>query len=270
VELQRVAPTLAVNGVALFAVSYDSVAILRDFATIHGITYPLLSDEGSHAMRELGLINARVQEDHAAYGIKPNERHVNLPYPGVFVLDRDGVVVRRLFYASYRERDTGTGLIAAALGIVTEPSTPVAATNGPGLTARAWLDSPTYVFFQRLTLTVELSIAPGSSVYPPLSLAIDPVEGLEVGPVVWPQARSRELEDATSPHRIQEGVVRGTLPLTFTSAPGLGDHTLGVTVGYHVHEGVADQPSTSIRLEVLVREAALVGRSLPTPQVRPS
>ena len=41
-------------------------------------------------MRGLGLINERVQEDHAAYGIPPNPRHVNLPYPGVFVLDARG------------------------------------------------------------------------------------------------------------------------------------------------------------------------------------
>ena len=61
------------NGVALFAISYDSVEILRNFAATHGITYPLLSDEGSHAMRGLGLINDRVQEDHAVYGIQPNE-----------------------------------------------------------------------------------------------------------------------------------------------------------------------------------------------------
>ena len=36
------------NGVALFAISYDSVEILRDFAATHGITYHLLSDQGSH------------------------------------------------------------------------------------------------------------------------------------------------------------------------------------------------------------------------------
>jgi peroxiredoxin len=69
--------------VALFAISYDSVEILHNFAAAHGITYHLLSDKGSHAMRGLGLINDRVQEDHAVYGIKPSARHVNLPYPGV-------------------------------------------------------------------------------------------------------------------------------------------------------------------------------------------
>src|SRR5215469_213937 len=181
IDLQRVAANLAATGVALFAISYDSVDVLRDFAALHGITYPLLSDVGSHAMRGLGLINERVQEDHAVYGIQPNARHVNLPYPGAFFLDRDGLVAQKRFYESYRERDTGTGLIAQTLGIIDEPSARVVATNSP-VTVRAWLDSPTYVFFQRLMLTVEVSIESGFCVcaepsrdgVTPLSIAIEP------------------------------------------------------------------------------------------------
>ena len=114
-------PTLATQGVALFAISYDSIAILRAFATEHGISFPLLSDEGSHVIRSLGLLNERVQEDHAVYGIQPNPRHVGVPYPGVFVLDERGVVVRKRFHDSYRERDTGSGLIAHDLGPCSRP-----------------------------------------------------------------------------------------------------------------------------------------------------
>ena len=204
------------NGVALFAISYDSVEILRDFAATHGIMYPLLSDEGSHAMRGLGLINDRIQEDHAVYGIKPNARHVNLPYPGVYVLDRAGVVTQKRFYESYRERDTGTGLIAQALGIVTESSAPIVATNGPVVTARAWLDSPTYVFFQRVVLTVEVSIAPGFHVYgqpaadglTPLSIEIDAIDGLEVGPARWPSPRRFTRPGVNDELWVHEGIVR--------------------------------------------------------------
>ncbi len=97
-------PDLEANGIALFAISYDSVEILRGFADKHDIRFPLLSDEGSRVIRQLGLINERVQEDHAVYGIKPNPRHVDLPYPGVFVLDEDGIIVHKRFHESYRER----------------------------------------------------------------------------------------------------------------------------------------------------------------------
>ena len=261
------------NGVALFAISYDSVEILRDFAATHAITYHLLSDEGSHAMRGLGLLNDRVQEDYAVYGIKPNARHVNLPYPGVFVLDRDGVITQKRFYESYRERDTGTGLIAQALDIVTERSAPVVATNGPVVTARAWLDSPTYVFFQRVVLTVEVSIAPGFHVYgqpagdgfTPLSIEIDAIDGLEVGPVRWPSPRRFAQPGFTDELWVHEGIVRGTVPLTFAAAPGGGDHAVGVTVRYQACDDASCLVPSSMHLRVPVREAALVGRSLPSP-----
>ena len=66
VELRKAAPALTTQDVALSAVSYDPVEILRVFTTEHGIDSPPLSDEGCHDMRRRGLLNERVQEDHAA------------------------------------------------------------------------------------------------------------------------------------------------------------------------------------------------------------
>jgi AhpC/TSA family len=270
-----VAPDLAANGVALFAISYDSVEVLRNFADAHGITFPLLSDEGSHAMRGLGLINDRVQEDHAVYGIQPNPRHVNLPYPGLFVLDSDGLVTQKRFYESYRERDTGTGLLAQVLGVFKEPSAPVVATSSP-VTVRAWLDSPTYVFFQRLMLTVEVSIDSGFCICAeparggatPLSIAIDPLEGLDVGTACWPSSRRIARPGFNDGLWVYEGIVRGTVPLTFAAAPGGGDHIVGVTVRYQACDGASCLDPSSVQLRVPVREAALTGRSLPSPMSR--
>lgn len=213
-------------------------------------------------IRALGLINARVQEDHAVYGIKPSPRHVDLPYPGVFVLDRDGVVRDKRFYESYREREAGGGLIAQALGIITPPATPVVGTDGPEVGARAWLDSPTYAFFQRLALTVEVAVAPGRT---PPSVEIEPIDGLEVGPTRWSPAGPIDGPGAGAGPRVHEGLVRGTIPLTFSAPPGGGDHVLGVTVRYQAGGEATGRGPSSIRLEVPVREAPLVGRSLPPP-----
>jgi Disulphide bond corrector protein DsbC len=245
---------------------------LRSFAVAHGITYPLLSDEASRAMRGLGLINDRVQEDHAVYGIQPNPRHVNLPYPGAFVLDRAGLVTQKRFYESYRERDTGPGLITEALGIVKEPSAPVAATDGP-VTVRAWLDAPTYVFFQRVMLTVEVSTATGSHVYgqpvrgglTPLSIEIDALDGLQVGPARWPSPRRVTVPGVDEGQWVYQGIVRGTVPLTFAAAPGRGDRMVGVTVRCQACDVGSRLEPSAVHLRLPVREAALVGRSLPGP-----
>src|SRR5262245_18460226 len=123
-------------------------------------------------MRGLGLINDRVQEDHAVYGIQPNARHVNLPYPGA---------------------------------------------------------------------------------------------GLEVGPARWPSARRVARAGFHDGLSVHEGVVRGTVPRTFAAAPGGGDHTIGVIVRYQACDAASCLDSSSVQLRVPVREAALIGRSLPNP-----
>ena len=153
----------------------------------------------------------------------------------------------------------------------TEPAA-AAAGAAPAVQARAWLDSPTYAFFQRLTLAVELTIAPGFHVYAapvpeglvPLSVEVAPIEGLEVGPVSWPAPRRFEVPEPGEELWGHEGTVRGTLPLTFAAAPGGGDHVVQVTVRYQACDEASCLMPASVQLAVPVKEMPLVGRSLPT------
>jgi hypothetical protein len=267
-----VLPDLDAHGIALFAISYDSVEILGGFADKHGIRFPLLSDEGSRVIRQLGLINERVQEDHAVYGIKPNPRHVDLPYPGVFVLDEAGVIVQKRFHASYRERDTGGALLATALGILEPGSSPSAASAGEAVAVRAWLDSPTYSFFQRLHVHVELHVAPGFHVYgapapdgmAALAARVAPIDGVEVGPASWPAAHAARLAGLDEEVSLHEGTIRGSLPLTFAAAPGAGDHEVKLEVTYQACSDALCLPSRTLQLTLPVTEVALVDRTLPT------
>jgi AhpC/TSA family len=262
---------LGTRGVALFAISYDSIPILRAFATEHGISFPLLSDEGSHVIRRLGLLNERVQEDHAVYGIQPNPRHVGVPYPGVFVLDERGVVIRKRFHDSYRERDTGPGLVAHALDLLEAAPIAGAPSSGDPVGIRAWLDSRTYAWFQRLLLTIEVVTTPGVGVFGhcappgfvPLTVSVEPIEGLEVGPTTWspPQHRVKGLHEKFGVH---EGTIRGSLPLTFTAPPGHGDQVVQVRVAYQARSEANAFPASSIRLDLPVQERPLIGRVLPS------
>lgn len=266
-------PKLAQEDVALFAVSYDSVEILRAFAREHDISYPLLSDSGSHAMRRLGLLNPDVQADHAVYGIAPNPRHVDLPYPGLFVVDEDGVVRHKRFHESYRVRDTAAGVLEQVLALPATPPEGLAAgaRDGARVRVRAWLDSPIYVWFQRLHLTVELAIDRGLHVYgrpippgyTPLAVAVEPIAGLEVGEVTWPAPRRMAVDGLADSFWVHEGTIRGTLPLTFTAPPGAGDHLLRVAVRYQGCSETTCEPPDAATFALAVRETALVGRTLP-------
>ena len=130
-------PELERAGIVLFGLSYDAVPVLARFAEQCGITFPLLSDEGSHAIRALGLLNQHVAEQHAFYGVAVRDEHHGVPYPGRFLLDTDGVIVAKQFEQSYRVRPSAALLREFALG-----ASPPAPPSGleqlePGVQVRA-------------------------------------------------------------------------------------------------------------------------------------
>jgi DsbC/DsbD-like thiol-disulfide interchange protein len=237
----------------------------------------LLSDEGSHVIRRLGLINEGVLADHAFYGIKPNPRHVDLPYPGVFVLDRAGRVAHKRFHESYRVRDTGAGLLDRVLGIAAPGRGAQARTEGDAVRVRAWLDSPTYAWFQRLNLFVEIEIAEGYHVYGdpapagsvPLSVRVDPIEGLEVEAMTWPAPHRCVPDGLTEEALLHEGTIRGVSALTFAGAPGAGDHVIRVTVELQACSDALCFPPARMTLALPIGEVALVDRALPTEAATP-
>jgi hypothetical protein len=255
-------------------VSYDPVAVLRAFADKQAITFPLLSDEGSHVMRRLGLLNERVQEDHAAYGIKPDPRHTNLPYPGVFVLDEAGVIVAKRFHESYRERDTGGALLAQTLRVLEPRPSRAVDFPGPSIVVGAWLDSPTYSFFQRMHLNLELRVDPGFRIgapmtshgIAPLTVRVTGPSGVEAGMAEWPDA-AESRGAGQDGGLMQGGTIRGLVPLTFAAAPGAGDLVVTATLSCQLQDDAGRLlPSSSVEVRVGVTELAMVDRTLPVRQ----
>ena len=165
VELQKIAPQLNENNIALFAISYDPVEVLAKFARKYNITFPLLSDQGSKVIRALRLLNEQVQEQHAVFGIPANQKYYGVPYPGTFVLDEKGIVTEKRFHQGYRNRDTGSGLLEAALGIASREHGQEIISQNEDVQVRAYLDSPTYAFNQIIHAVIEMNVAPGLHVY---------------------------------------------------------------------------------------------------------
>jgi cytochrome c biogenesis DsbD-like protein/AhpC/TSA family protein len=241
------------------------VEVLRDFAAKYSITYTLLSDEGSKVIRALGLFNDQVYEHHAAYGIPKQDRVWGVPYPGVFVLDAHGDVVQKRFQQSYRERETGVGLLQQGFGIAsTRHGTEVHA-QAEGVQVCAYLDSDTYRFFQRLWLTVDLTIAPGLHVYGPpmpagsmpLSIDIAPVAGLVVGVPQWPTPHPWHVVGLDEQFFVYEGKVIVSVPVTLTQED---DQTLQVTVRYQACSATDCFVPRTVELQVSVQAAEHIER----------
>jgi len=103
VQLQADLKKFEAAGVQVVGISYDSVDVLAKFADRRKITFPLLSDPGSKTIRAYDLLNKEAKGK--AEGV---------PYPGTFLIDKDGVIRAKLFLDGYRERHTTDALLKAA------------------------------------------------------------------------------------------------------------------------------------------------------------
>ncbi len=268
-ELQRITQDLAREHIALFGISYDSVDTLAAFAASHGITYPLLSDEGSRVIRDLGMLDEDLERHHAEFGRTTRDEQRGVAYPAIFLLDEQGVVLQRRFHPNYRIRDTGTGLLDAVLGVASPDHGPEATVHDEVVRIRAYLDSPAYRPYQQLQLTVELAVkggwhlytAPIPPGYVPLSFEIAPRDGLKVGAGVWPAGRNFRVAGLDEEFSVLDGTVRISLPITFAAASGQGDGggdlSLDLTVRYQACSETACLPPRTTHLVVSAREAAL-------------
>jgi hypothetical protein len=271
--LQRSYPDYEQQQIAVFAISYDSVEVLAAFTEKYGITYPLLSDVGSRVIRELGLLNDRVTEQHAAYGIAPSERPLGTPYPGLILLDENGTVTEKRFHQSYRERETGAGILEDAFHVESSAHGAEARFASEGVEVRAWLDSEDYRYFQRLYLTVEVDVEPGLHIYGapipegyiPLSVTVDQIEGLEVGAPHMPAPHPFCIEGLDEQFVVYDGRVTVPVPLTFTKRDA-GDLVLSVHVRYQACSTNDCLMPASCTLELPISAAAFVASATPAAQ----
>lgn len=95
-------------GFNVATMTYDSVATLKEAQAEYETTFPLLHDEDSAHIKAMGILNAQYEPGHRAYGI---------PYPGIFVLDSDGVIRAKLAEEDYRMRPDFSLVLDAAKAI---------------------------------------------------------------------------------------------------------------------------------------------------------
>jgi peroxiredoxin len=88
IQLQEYEVYYRMYGIALVAITYDPPDAQQSFIEQHTISIPVLSDEQSMSFRMLGILN----EDD-----RPADSKHGLPYPGMIIINRENVVVGKLF-----------------------------------------------------------------------------------------------------------------------------------------------------------------------------
>ena len=179
-ELQERAAELEASGLGVVAISYDTEAVLSEFASRRDITYPLLSDDDSAAITAFGILNTVAAEGLGENAEDPAvqadvERYVSVfgassnvvgtPFPGTFIVDREGRVTSRFFEDFYRERNT-TASIMLRLGT---DMNPVAGVTGetPHLEITTSQSNPDVTVGTRFSLILDITPKPDIHVYAP-------------------------------------------------------------------------------------------------------
>ena len=263
-ELQQRLPDFDRAGIRLFAVSYDAVAVLAHFAERFHITYPLLSDEGSHAIRALGLYNEHLLEQQQFYGREARPEQYGVPYPGIFRLDEQGIVVAKHFEQSYRVRPAPAGLLEDVRASTVSRFAVSQRVEHEGITLTAGLDSATYRPYEKHVLGVTIELAPGLHLYAapvpegstPLEVEVEPFEGLELGAIDLPPAHPFQVAGVDEEFQVLEGTITGTVP--FTIVPYQESVTLSVQVRYQACSETVCYPPSRAEFALSLRGVDLI------------
>jgi peroxiredoxin len=105
IQLQENKAAFDAAGIGMVAITYDAPALQQTFIDRFGITIPVLSDIDALSFKTLGILNEEYQAGDFQYGI---------PHPGMIVIDRDGMVVGKLFLKDYSSRVDPVAALAFA------------------------------------------------------------------------------------------------------------------------------------------------------------
>jgi len=215
VELQANLPTLEANGIVPLAVSYDSQETLAAFAAARDITFPLLSDESSAFIRELGILNTSVE---------PTNEHYGIPYPGIYFIGTDGRVEDKVFHDGHRTRDAAATALQEHFGLTLATAGPQDRQETAEIVAVASLDAGSFVRGERIGLRVTIQIAPGLHIYGqplpegyiPTTLEIAAPETVTIEPVRYPPPHILRTDWLDEDLSVYDGTITLTTALVFT------------------------------------------------------
>jgi hypothetical protein len=210
VQLQNAKERFEKQGIKLAAISYDSPAILKDFARRHKIDYPLLADPNSKAIGSFKVLNTEAKGMTAGMAL-----------PGFYFIDTNGVIREKYFTAKYTDRLTANNLIAKLFPeLGAEVSQNVEA---PHLRLTLEQSDRSVIPGGRVSLIAEIELppnvhvySPGVQGYKPIQLKLHELSGIEFQPVSYPRSKTLYLEAIKEHVPVFDGRFRVSQDVTVT------------------------------------------------------
>ncbi|MCB1672417.1 MAG: redoxin domain-containing protein [Pseudomonadales bacterium] len=106
IEIQDQFPAMGIN---IAAMTYDPFEFLKEVELDEGVEFPLLQDIDRKHVTAFGILNTTDYE--------PGNRAWGVPYPGIFLIDPDGVIRYKFAEESYRVRPDFADVLEAAANL---------------------------------------------------------------------------------------------------------------------------------------------------------
>jgi AhpC/TSA family/Disulphide bond corrector protein DsbC len=239
VQLQNAKPNFEAQGIKLAAISYDSPAILKDFADRHKIDYPLLSDAESKIIATYGVLNPE------ATGMQKG-----MALPGYFYLDTSGIIRERFFESKYTDRFTANNVMAKLFPELAEEIGPKV--EAPHLSVELRQSDRAVVPGSRFSLATQVDLppdvhvyAPGVKRYKPIQLELGTSPEFEVILPIFPPSKILYLDAIKEQVPVFEGKFRITSEVKMNANPefvkSLGANGKTITIAGQLHYQACDK-----------------------------
>jgi hypothetical protein len=212
VQLQNAKQRFEQQGIKLAAISYDSPAILKDFAERHKIEFPLLADPDSEIIRSFNVLNT-----------KASGMNKGMARPGFFYIDSSGVVREKYFETKDTDRFTPNNVVGKLFPELSEEVT--RNVEAPHLQLTLEQSDHDVISGNQVSFIAEIELppnvhvySPGVQGYKPIQLTLDPIAGIEFAPVVYPNSKVLYLEAIQEHVPVFEGKFRITQDATVTTS----------------------------------------------------
>lgn len=256
-ELAGQAESFRKRGIGVASVIPEPVPTIKEFATKHGLTYPVLSDADASIIRRFGLVDRTFQATGDLVG-------KDIPYAATFLVDEHGTIKEKFFEQAAENRRT----TASMLVLQGEPGTGGQEVRADHFTLRTSSSNAEVAPGQRFTLVLDFELkpkhhayAPGVKGYRPLELTIEPDPLFEVHETRYPPAGTYYFAPLKETVPVFEGRFRVTKDVTVTMREALSRFkeaqefpaTIGGSLKYQVCSDVVCYPPATQPLAWTVR-----------------
>jgi DsbC/DsbD-like thiol-disulfide interchange protein len=227
--------------------------VLHRFGEAHRIAYPMLSDEGNAVIRSFGILNTNVPNDVRFYGI---------PFPGQYLLNRDGTVKAKSFLPDYQERPSASMVLVTEFGTANGSA---ASVESGDLKARIVLSDVRAVSGEQLGVMAQFEVAPGWHVYgKPLPAEYTPTtvtfdeDFVSSQKLEFPKPTPLKFELLGETLPVYQGNFKAVGEINVRQKLSPGEYKLGGTLSFQeCNDNLCKMPQ-QVRFEVPLRVEAMV------------